>query len=80
MNKTIFDYGTEFKKNFINLLFSVKHVPTTFKKPHSNSILVQHIYQVQVIDNMIKIQQLEDQAFDYCDPFGEIIDSVDGLP
>jgi Integrase core domain. len=74
-NKVIFDNGSEFKKNFVPLLkdFSIKPPVTTIKNPQSNAV-VEHIHQV--IDSMIKIQQLEDQVLDYVDPFGELLASI----
>jgi hypothetical protein len=73
--KVIFDNGSEFKKNFILLLkdFSIKPTVTTIKNPQSNAV-VECIHQV--IDSMIKTQQLEDQVLDYIDPFGEVLASI----
>jgi hypothetical protein len=74
-NKAVFDNGSEFKKNFVPILkdFSIKPTATTFKNPQSNAV-VECIHQV--IDSMIKTQQLEDQVFDYVDPFGELLASI----
>jgi hypothetical protein len=74
-NKVIFDNGSEFKKNFVPLLkdFSIKPTVTSVKNPQSNAI-VERIHQV--IDSMIKTQNLEGQVLDYIDPFGELISSI----
>jgi Integrase core domain. len=74
-NKVIFDNGSEFKKNFVPLLkdVSIKPTVTTIKNPQSNTV-VERIHQV--IDSIIKTQQLEDQVLDYIDPFGELLASI----
>jgi transposase InsO family protein len=74
-NKVVFDNGSEFKKNFVPLLkdFSIKPTATTIKNPQSNAV-VERIHQV--IESMIKTQQLEDQVLDYVDPFGEFLASI----
>jgi transposase InsO family protein len=74
-NKVVFDNGSEFKKNFVPLLkdFSIKPTLTTIKNPQSNAV-VERVHQV--IDSMIKTQQLEDQVLDYVDPFGEFLASI----
>jgi hypothetical protein len=43
------------------------------KNPQSNAV-VEHNHQV--IDSVIKIQRLEDQALVYVDPFGESLASI----
>jgi Integrase core domain. len=74
-DKVIFDNGSEFKKNFVPLLkdFSIKPTVTTIKNLQSNAV-VERIHQV--IDSMIKTQQLEDQVLDYVNPFGKLLASI----
>jgi hypothetical protein len=50
-----------------------KPTATTIKNPQSNAV-VERIHQV--IDSMIRTQQLEDQVLDYVDPFGEFPASI----
>ena len=73
--QVIFDNGSEFKKDFVPLLknWAIKPKCTTIKNPQSNSP-VERIHQV--LKNMFVTKNLNEQTFDYIDPFGSILASI----
>ena len=73
--RVIFDNGSEFKKDFVPLLrdFDIKHVCTTIKNPQANAP-VERIHQV--VRNMLLTRDLNNQVFDYIDPWGENLSSI----
>lgn len=73
--KVIFDNGSEFKKDFVPLLqdWSIQPQYTTIKNPQANSP-VERIHQV--LRQMLLTKNLQNQVFDFIDPFGEILASV----
>ena len=74
-NKVIFDNGSEFKKDFLPLLkdFRIKPTPTSIKNPQANAA-VERLHQV--LGNMLRTQDLDNQVFDYINPWGHILSSV----
>ena len=71
----IFDNGSEFKKDFFPLLkdFEIKPVPTSIKNLQSNAA-VERVHQV--LANMLRTKELENQVFDYINPWGNILSSI----
>jgi hypothetical protein len=65
----------EFKKDFQPPIenFDVKPKCTTVENPQANAP-VERVYQV--IQNMIRTNDLSNRIFDYMDPWGEILSSI----
>ena len=70
-----FDNGSEFKKNFIPLLkdFGIKPKPTSIKKNQSNAI-VERVHQV--VGDMLRTHDLNNNDFDELDPWGSILQDI----
>ena len=73
--QVIYDNGSEFKLNFKLLCkqYGLKHKPTTKKNPQGNSIL-ERIHQV--VANMLRSFDLDNQELDEHDLFGEYLAQV----
>ena len=73
--KVVFDNGSEFKKDFQILLkdWGIKPKCTTVKNPQANAP-VERIHQV--LKNMLRTKELQDQTFNYVDTWGSILASI----
>ena len=73
--EVIFDNGSKFKMHFMALLkdFDIKPKPTTVENPQGNSP-VERIHQV--VQNMIKMKDLDKFIFYYIDLWAEVLSSV----
>ena len=70
--KVVFDNRSEFKQDFTPLLkyFGIEPVLTSINNPQYNAS-VEQIHQV--ISNMLVTKDLDTKAFDYIDPWCEIL-------
>ena len=62
--------------HFMELLkdFDIKPNPTTVENPQCNS----HVERInQVVQNMIKMKELDQFIFNYIDPWSKMLSSVD---
>ena len=73
--KIIFDNRDEYKKDFLYLLndFSIQSTPITIKNPQVHSIF-ERVHQV--LDNILKIKNLQKYDFDGMDPWSELLSLV----
>ena len=71
----IYDNGSEFKLHFKSLCeqYGLKRKPTSKKNPQANSIL-ERIHQV--VSNMLRSYNLDDQELDTLDPFSEYLNGI----
>jgi hypothetical protein len=73
-SKVRFDNGSKFKKDFIPLLknYAIKPKPTMIQNPHST--IVERVHQV--VENILRVKDLNNWDFDDMDPWGHIISEV----
>ena len=73
--RVLSDNGSEFKKHFKALLkeFGIKRKTITPKNPQANSI-IERIHGV--INNMLRVNDLENHDFDPVDPWGDLLANI----
>ena len=71
----IYDNGSEFKLYFKQLCnqYDLKQKPTSKKNPQANSVL-ERVHQV--VANMLRSYDLDNQDLDKLDPFGEYLNGI----
>ena len=68
-------HQAKFKEDYILILvnFAIKPKPTTITNPQSNTI-VERVHQV--VDDMLRTQDLKQHTFDSIDPWGPILNEA----